>query len=194
MRVFTRRRRREGSGGGAAFVTITDAFTRADSAVSLGSTEGTNVKAWSALSGTWGISTNAAYNPSATADGAAVIDASATDVTVTLSLAAGGTAGICFRATDASNYYRACRFGTDLQLQKRVAGVNTSLVADFPYTPVANDVLVVIASGSSLTVKVNGVTRLTATDSTYLTQTKHGICCSTGDAALRWDNFSVSSP
>lgn len=187
-----RRGRRQSDGTG---LSITDSFTRADNAASLGTTE-TGAKAWTALNGTWGILSNQAYLASLTTDGVAVIDAGVADCTVSMTVrTTAGNQGIAFRGVDASNHWRAVFLGTNLYLQKKVATVNT----DAPGSPVAvtpadGDVLSVVLSGANITVKVNGVTKYAITDAQFQTATKHGLCQSgTGATSYKYDDFSVTA-
>lgn len=181
----------------STFVTITDSFTRADSAITLSSTEGTNIKAWSAFSGGWGVSVNQAYTPTGAIDAVAVVDAGVSDCTVTLTIrTVVGSQGVAFRWVDANNGYRTAFFSGNLDLKKFVAGVGT----DVPGSPVAlapvdGDVMSVILSGNSIIVKVNGVQKFSITDAQFQSATKHGMAqAGFGDVTMRYDNFSITVP
>lgn len=90
--------------------------------------------------------------------------------TVVTAPQAGQAAGIVFRWSDNSNYWR-CGQNT---LRKNVAGtLSTVATHSTPFSP--GDRMVVILSGSSITVQRNGVTVSSATDAFNSSATKHGI-------------------
>jgi hypothetical protein len=93
------------------------------------------------------------------------------DVSVTLTAVATSSddgAGLIFGYQNSTNYCAVFWYGsgaaTDLYLQKRVAGTLTTLGTPFNADLVVNDVVSVEVRGTSLTVKENGVSRITATD------------------------------
>src|SRR5436853_7315699 len=81
-------RRRRRSGGGVQTI-VSDTFTRADNAASLGVAD--TGQAWTSLGGTWGISGNQAYCPTAALNPLAVVDSGKADCSVqaTLTVVAG---------------------------------------------------------------------------------------------------------
>lgn len=177
-----------------------DTFTRADSAVSLGSTE-SPVLAWSALVGTWGISTNRAYNVAATNNAVAVVTTAASDVTVSATMAvlsAANTAGVAVRCSDGSNFIWVVGYtaaSSNVLIVKRVAGADTVIATLTSPSALANgDVLSAVCSGNTITARINGVTVGSATDAFNNTAVKHGLTCGAGDATIRWDNFSITTP
>jgi hypothetical protein len=190
MYAATRRRRR-GSG-----LIVSDTFTRADSAVSMGSTEA-GARVWAPLAGVWGISANQAYLAVASAEAATAVDSGVSSCTISMRLsAAPGGQGIVFRAQDAANYWRAVFFLGSFYLQKNVAGV----IANVPGSPVAiapalNDVIKVILLLDSVIVKVNEIQRYNLVDAQFQAATKHGLAqSSTGDITFRYDDFSINVP
>lgn len=183
------------AGAAGAGVSITDSFTRADSAVSLGTTT-TGAKVWSALSGVWGVLSNQAYVATTGTEPVAVIDAGVADCTVSVVCRPTvGKQGLAFRVVDISNFWRTVALGGNLYLQKTVATVLT----DAPGSPIAQaladgDTLSVVLSGTSIIVKVNGVTKYSITDSQFQTATKHGLAeAVSGDTAAKFDDFSVTA-
>lgn len=111
--------------------------------------------------------------------------------------------GIIFGYVDASNYCAAMVYGagaaTDMYLVKRVAGVATSLGTPFNADPVNGDVLSIEVRGTGLTVKENGISRITATDGACDDSAAVGIGfgamrVASDDAASRWhlDDFTVT--
>lgn len=173
-----------------------DNFNRADSASSLG-TPSDGGSAWVPNSGAWGISGNAGYNPGSTAQGTAILEASISDadVQVTLStIGATSDSGICCRSSDDSNNIvtAANVVSTFYKAFKRVAGSFTQLGSTYTATPVSGDVVRCNANGSNLTIYVNAVSRITATDSFNSTATKHGLRAN-ADILTRFDTFSITA-
>jgi len=188
------------TGSPNAVAAQTDAFGRADSSTTLGTTD--TGQTWSVLSGTWGISSNAAYEPGAVngAQHAVVTDSGLSDcvVQVTVPVLSGlsGNAGVVFRATDDSNYWRFVIGGAtdnNWYFQKKVAG-SFSLVGTGGGVA-AGDVLRVVLGGNTITVFKNGTQMATTTDSFNSTATKHGMSNSASSAGqgtvARLDDFSV---
>lgn len=176
-------------------MTITDTFTRADNASSLGSTEGANVKVWSALAGTWGINTNRAYNSTSVSSDLAVVDAGVADCTVSMTFGvAPNFFGLAFRAVDATNFWEIQCTPTQIFLQKIIAGAATT-VASPAGTFAINDTIAAVLSGSSITVKQNGTIVIgPVTDAQFASATKHGLFNGLGVATPRYDNFSITVP
>lgn len=173
--------------------TVTDTFTRADSTTSLGTADTGQV--WSALKGTWGISSGKAYLVASDGGGEdelAVLDAALANGTISCDFTTWQTGQrIIFRATD----YLNCLFATfdaanNVACYKRVAGTFTS-VGTGTFTSVSGMTASVVASGSSITVKGNGTTVISLTESFNASATKHGIGIPDGFTA-RFDNFSVT--
>lgn len=119
---------------------VIDTFTRADSAVTLGNSEGAGTPAWTALTATWGIASNRAYVASGgTTNSVAVLTSPAAQdgeltVDITLSPTANrGYAGVVLRAADATNnlHVMLAKIGTGsndvVYLSKNVAGAVTQL-------------------------------------------------------------------
>lgn len=186
--------------GGASGLLVSDSFNRADSAVSLGSTDGGSLGPlpWTAHSGTFGIGANAAafITGGVANDRNATIDAGAPDVTagVTISTYSGvDNVRLVFRFSDNSNYWiLSGNAASAWDLYKRVGGAFT-LVGSGGAAVASGDVLSVSLSGASIVATVNGITVVTATDAFNSTATRYGIGCNTGDPGNRWDNFSVTA-
>jgi hypothetical protein len=178
----------------------TDNFNRADSSAALG-TPSDGGSAWvSQFSGGgvgWGISGNKGYDQyDAGGTGIATLDSSSADTTVQATLSAvGNEIGLVARFSDTSNYlFIRARSSDGYTLFKRVAGSATSL-GNYAGTPANGDVLALVMSGSSLTVQVNGVSRITATDSFNNTATLHGLWAFNAyTTSARWDDFSITDP
>jgi hypothetical protein len=166
---------------------ITDSFNRADSSTSLGTAD--TGQTWTALAGTWGISSNKAYHVSTFADGYAVIDAGTGDCTVALTLSTVGSGGITFRAVDSTHLWFVDATATGSNLY-RCDGFGPNLMANLGTSWANGDIMTIVLSGSSIVVKKNGTSIYSTTDSTYATATKHGLRDYSG--AGRYDSLSIT--
>jgi hypothetical protein len=184
------RRRRRGSR-----VNITDTFTRADSALSLGVAD-TGQSYTLPNGGTFGISSNQGYNPSAQGDKMAVIESGAADCTVSIAivtLGAASGAGVYFRVVDGNNWWRFVYDGANYTLRKIVAGIGADVFVGGGALA-ANDVLSVILSGTSIIAKRNSTTITSQTDAALASATMHGWGTGgVGSAATRWDLLSIAA-
>src|SRR5689334_12682212 len=98
-----------------------DDFNRADNASTLGTPSDAG-SAWSALEGTWGISSNQAYNPTADGQGTAALESSIADAQVQATLATSGGSGLIGRATDGNNYILFARAdASNVKIYSRVS-------------------------------------------------------------------------
>jgi hypothetical protein len=186
--------------------TVTDIFTRADSAVTLGSP--TLGAAYTALRGTWGIATNKGYHTTTAPidDGVAVIDSGFADFIMTCDVTTSGTAsktyaGLVFRALDASNRWRvAIRSSGETFLTKMVAGVNTHIISTFTFAVSTTYSLKVIALGNAISFYINNTLVSSTTDAFNNTQTSHGLYLNGGaatdfdDSGSRFDNLAIYTP
>lgn len=177
-------------------MSASDNFNRADSTTTLGTSSGGQT--WTAHRATWGISSNRGYNVT-NAGGSinfASVDAGTADGTVQVTIAAGTgqQPGLCFRTTDNNNTYLlegGSGAGT-AKFYKIVSGTVTNLANSGTTVNFGSgDVISVVMSGSSFTFKKNGATIFSATDSTFLTQTRHGLYM-VGLGSNRFDDFSVT--
>jgi hypothetical protein len=179
----------------AASVAASDAFGRADSALSVGTADvgGT----WSALTGVWGISSGKAYSVSGPLDEALVLTSPSADVLVTadVTIGAGGESGVIARCVNITNYYLVVTTTAGVvNLYKQVAGAYTLLAG-----PTAAGVfttgssLGIQCSGTTISALVNGVVVGTATDSTFTAAGFVGIRSGANRTNWRWDNFSAST-
>jgi len=119
-----------------------------------------------------------------------VVDNGKSDTTVTWTVAGNTNLGLVFRFVDSKNFYF---WGLGGNVWKVVNGTASQLT---PATGAAtafnaNDVCSVVLSGTSITVKVNGATVITYTDSTF-SGTKHGICGTLGAPTGGVSAFSAS--
>lgn len=192
--AFSRRRRR--SPGGAPAAGVTDSFDRDDSALSLGTADSGHV--WTAHLGTWGISSNKGYNPSATSSAIATVDSGVVDCTVAVTLSghlSGAEPGIYVRYVDADNWIRFVQ-GSDnnVYLQKRIAGVGGT-VGSAANVRAEGAVLSVVISGTSVSGRVDGVEKAAGTvaDAAVQDSTLHGVGTAGSDNLFRLEDFSVTA-
>lgn len=182
-------------GGGPAVITtyVSDAFNRADSALTLGSADVGG--AWTEAVGTWGISSNAAYQVVSVGQDLAYIDSGVANCTIrcTYSVAAQNSQRITARISDTSNYLiLQTESNNAYKLYKFVAAAGT-LLGNYNATPANGDALMMVLNGSNIDVYLNGVLRISASDSFNSTQTPHGIGGANNATGARWDDFSVKS-
>ena len=176
---------------GIGLTAVYDTFTRADSALTLGSAE--SGQAYSVLAGTPGIASNRAYP--ASGNPLVLVEAGVANGLVSLTVAVSDTAAgkeqwIYFRAADANNFWRFGSSVTDLKLQKDVAG-SLSTVATVAATVASGDVLSVVLSGASILCYRNGALVTSTTDAQFQASTKHGFGWF-GTTTSRLDDFRVS--
>ncbi len=183
---------------------VSDTFTRADNASSLGNAE--TGQAWVpgnfgdiAVLPTYGVSGNKAYCPNGgdQTDPHEWAESGFADVTITANVTVTGPAylGLLFRRLDSSNYFSA-RLNTatnDLTLLRNLGGVraNRASVALAQGDPQVI-ALKVVLSGTSILVYADTVLLITYTDSNFQTATKHGLYINALMSTARIDNFLVT--
>lgn len=166
---------------------VSDSFNRANGA--LGSTDGAggvetggSGLAWQDSVGTWAISSNAAA-ASALSGGVAIatVDAGTPNLLFSLRLLAraGGEIGMVLRYVDSSNYIRCYHDGTNVKLDKIVAGSVTN-VASVAVAFTANRRAHVAINGNDIVISYPtdtsvGSTVYTVTDAALQTGTRIGL-------------------
>lgn len=167
--------------------TRTDTFDRANSTSSLG-TPSDGGSAWTALSGTWGISSNQAYTSAAISDSLAVLDSGSADTTVGVTVATNSSnPGLIWRASDVNNLFLWTRSGI---VYRKQSGSYTSLGTRSTFT--SGDVIEVDLSGSTFTGWKNGVSWGADITSTFnQTATLHGLR-SDNNTGNRFDDFGIT--
>lgn len=175
---------------------VFDSFTRADSAVSLGTSD--TGHAWTAHVGTWGVSSNKAYCPTASgvAQNLATVQTNISTATVQAIVSgtwATGQPWLLFRYTDTSNYMLiSAQTANTVEIFKNVAGAFTQ-IGTGAYTWGASQLVSVAYAGTSISVSVDGVVKATANDAANQSATRAGIGGSVSlDNTARFDNFTVS--
>lgn len=148
---------------------------------------------WTANVGTWGVSSEAAAASALTGSIAiATVDTGKADGMVTAKVTrSAGNAGIVARYADASNYVYAIHNGTNAQLIKRVATVETTLV-NAAATYSAGAELRVGVESTKFRLYYNNVfigTEQTIADAGLASGTKQGLY--TSNTGNTFDNFVV---
>jgi hypothetical protein len=171
---------------------VTDSFNRADSAVSLGTAD--SGQTWTALTGTWGISSNKAYLVTHVNQDTAYIDNALSDcaVQVTFNPVAANNSRLVFRLTDASNFHFVQSEGGSTYKHYKYESGGFTQLGSYATTPANGDVLKVVLNGSSIDTYLNGTVRISVSNSFNSTATKHGIGGANGTpTAERWEDFSA---
>jgi hypothetical protein len=182
-------------------VLVSDSFNRANSTTTLGSTDSYNggtAKVWTNqdTTGTWGINTNRAYvQTDAQNRMITVVSSGISNGTVEADItwATGAYVGLNFRNTDLNNFFDICINSTSLVLRKYVSGSSTTL-GTYNFTAVNGTIYHIAATfnGSTITISLDGVQRITVTDSFNSTATLHGLRSPTSVFNAYYDNFVVS--
>lgn len=170
-----------------------DDFNRANSSSSLG-IPSDGGSAWVAVSGVWGIYGNRAYLSNGNVQSIAVLESSTAnaDIQVTISNLNGGQdIGLVARAENDNNYIVGTVGATGWSIYKKIAGSFTAVGTAASGTPANGDVVVLSVSGTSVALKINGVTKVSGTVSELATNTKHGIR-SNGYTPESFDDFSIT--
>jgi hypothetical protein len=158
---------------------IVDSFNRANNASSLGNAD--SGQAWSSTGAhTWGITNNQAMSngdDAGTLD-FAVIDSAKSDGRITSRFMAADSNqdGLCFRYSATNNYLAVRYAGSIWQLIKVVAGATT--VLGFNLTVLNSGVFYVMQIdfvGPQISVTVDGVAVISASDAFNQTATRHGM-------------------
>lgn len=184
------------NGLAASRVPQSDSFTRANSAVALG-TPSDNLAPWEVFSGTWGITGNQAYIVAGGAQNYAVRDAGVGDCTISVKMTgtSPNTQGMTFRFTSLlANYTLTFADTGRVRLYKVVGGVYTD-IGNAVGSPATGDVMSVILAGTSITVQKNGATLFTVIDATHDNSVhKHGLWGFGVVAAggRQWDDYAVA--
>lgn len=170
---------------------VSDAFNRADSTTTLGTAD--TGQAWTALSGTWGISSNQAYCVDANDGRVAAIETGSTDQTVTVTATIPNSSsypGVLARLTDADNFYLAQINTGSTTIYRNSAGYSLLGTGS---GAASGDVLEFSVIGTSLNLDVNGGSVISLTNSGITSGSLAGIryATSSGSPAIRWDDFSV---
>jgi hypothetical protein len=179
---------------------ISEQFTAANGTAITSLTPAVNVPggSWAMLTGTAPqVQSNQLSSVSGTA--VAAIESGQSDGTLSVRTAGSQVSGLMFRGVDANNYlFVRITMSTDrIRLWKIVSGSQSAITADTLISGVTIDdnyLLSVELNGTSIVVKIDGVTQLSITDSTLLTATKVGIYSAAGAGLNTWDDFLFEIP
>jgi hypothetical protein len=186
---------------------ITDSFNRADSATTLGSTDGGTLGplVWADVDlgtgGLWGIDGNRARGRAGSSLVHAVVDPGVTATTIQATLVTPstlGVGGIAFRVQDSNNLCNLnLRNNTSsllyYTLETRTAGAKATMTGGgTTITPVAGDVIKIVDTGTTVAFWLNGTLITTATSSAFNSNTKVGLTANpASDSLPLWDSFAV---
>lgn len=176
----------EGRGRGG--VLFSDSFNRPNSVLTLRNAD--TGQPWVSTTN-WGIDTNQAYcvDPAATSFSMAELGMS--DLTISVDIKFSVNEGLVLRYTDSQNQLLARINSTGIALFKNIAGVNTN-IGSYNFTPVVGTIYNVkaVCGGSSIIIYLDGVSRITATETFNQTATKHGMKVSASTAG-KFDNITT---
>jgi hypothetical protein len=176
---------------------VNDGFTRADNNSTLGQADSGQL--WKAVTGTWGIRDDEAYvvTPHANNRSLAVIDMGAGDGTVKVSFPhTSSGSGLVFRYKNSVNFWQieAVTDYATWNVRKVVDGQSTSFGNVGTVATGAGTTISVRMQGPTIDIFVNGVKKLTLTDTSL--QTEHFVGMSSRPSpdsdAARWDNFAAT--
>jgi hypothetical protein len=176
---------------------VTDTFNRADTTTSLGTTSD-GLQAWTysgAGSSAFRVLSNQLLGIPQGSRSFALVSAGTGVVNYTVvatqKIAGASNGGLVLRLTDGNNYYCAKATATGYEIWRRVFGSNWDRIsAAGTVVPAVGDVVEFSASGSALTLKVNGVTAATASDG-FMTSGLVGFMQDNATPAIGYDDFSV---
>lgn len=170
-----------------------DDFNRSDATLN-GATPSDGGSAWSSDTAVWVKSNQIGANSTIGGRFWAALETSASNGTVqhtVRTLAAATAFGVLLRWADTNNFIGAYAYTGKLELYKRVAGTFTQIGSTYTGTISSGDVISLEAtSGNALTLKQNGTTRCSGTDSAGSSNTKIGYDWFGADASLRGDDLS----
>ena len=153
---------------------VSDSFNRADNAVMGNADTG---QAWSNAVGTWGIAGNMAKCTTPTDISCAVLETGKSNVMVSVNSVFSGYSGICFRYLNLSNTWMVRLNPTSLGLFKYDNSTGATSMGTTALTPVNGTTynIKVVANGSRIDVYMDGILRISVTDSLHLTRTMCGL-------------------
>lgn len=119
------------------------------------------------------------------------LDAGTSNIEASVDVSWHAYAGLHFRYKDGNNYLMARINNNSLALTK-FDGTSVTL-GTYAFAPVAGTVyrLKVLANGTSIRVYLDGVERISVTESAFLTEKKVGFRVSNNDSNSTFDNFEV---
>ncbi len=176
---------------GGARVTALDTFNRADNASSLGNAD--SGQAWTANTGTWGISSNTAYS-STVGVAVALLSVNAMNGTLVCTAARpASNTGLYFRSNSGGTAgYRIRADGTNVYLEATYNAFTVLAQAAYAYGTGART-FTVRGIGTAITVSIDGVVQLSYTEATPQTGTYCGIYKNSAQTTGQYyENFSFT--
>lgn len=170
-----------------------DTFNRANASGGLG-TPSDGGSDWVELASNFGIFGNQAYGAGGGSPTVSYLEcgAGSGDGTIQVTHASvGGNAGVAFRISDADNLFAVWVIGGQFSLYRRQSGSN-NLLGQASGTATSGDVVSAVLSDDSITIKVNGTTKITVTDAFQKTATKHGLATASADTSSLLDDWSFT--
>jgi hypothetical protein len=180
-------------------VLAVDHFDRDNNLTTLGYLD-TN-QPWLTTAGTFGITSNKAIAKTmdGVQEGRVVVDVGTGDFDVSADITLSSYAGLFLRYKDESNYLAArltvpATSATPLSISKKIAGVITTIGTDFSVTPVAGTTynLRITAKAGAIKVYIDGVEKISVSDTALQTETKTGLRVSS-DLTSTFNNFIVKA-
>ena len=175
-----------------------DLFTRADSAVSLGTS--TSGVAWTADGGTFGISTNRGYQPGNTGFARAWVPGVADGIVESdITIGASKNVGLMVRRQDANNFIRVwLNGGNQISIQTWVAGGfgATIIQTGFTFNVGTTYRIRVGFMGNMYMVWINGANVFSGgwqpdVNNRFLAATGCGLYAANDNGGSFWDNFAI---
>lgn len=171
-----------------AITQVSDTFTRADNASTAGNTE--TGQAWSAASGTWGISNNQIYNIEGVGERWVSVESRVLDCTIEAKINVLGDAGIWFRSNGSVGtgwFFNHSGIGWELYK------VGSGLQGAGADTPAPGDVMKVVLNKNNIKCYANDVLMVEVNDSAFNGNYYHGFRINNSNN-VRFDNFLITTP
>ncbi len=167
-----------------------DNFDRADSTTAMGTPSGGGSD-WINEVGPWGISSNKGYSVNNAVEQVALLESSLSNVEVQVTISGtGDSPGLVGRCLGGLEMFiLQCTIGGTLGLYILNGGYTN--LGNGSTTIVTGDIVKLRMYGSALTAFLNGVQEISATNSTFITQTRHGLRAYISQAS-RFDDFSIT--
>ena len=172
-------------------VIVSDTFTRANNSI-LGNTQTGQPWLQNGYT-TWSIFNDYLTGVSIGNNGVAYVNANKSDCTISCNVLYQGYASIAFRITDCSNHYRLRFSPSGCGLFSVVGSIPTLIESVSNYLTVGTIYNIKVALlDTAIQCYVNDILLINATDSTYVTQTNHGIYYPVTGCGDTYDNFLIT--
>ena len=175
-------------------ILISDSFNRADNATTIGKTDTGQV--WIVEDGTFGISANKVklFAGAKSYYSMAVVDPGRSNCTIKLDVTyyTNQSAGIGFRASNKTDFLQFAIDSSGVSLKRYTNYTSTVIGTPYAFTPVNGTTykLSVKLAGNSIIASLDGVERISVTDSFNATITRHGLRFPNG-SNITMDKFEI---